>query len=162
VISSVVFNLSCHLFGTGCCPVWLSGIPGSFVMSTQKLDHIPELTGINTYHGWSQAMVLVLQGNGLWNHVSEGMNRLDPLNFARSRPPISISSSDIDFDALLKWQLDDAKVQELLLRHMSSQFSLLCPCRSPCQLSSLPHHLPLRVWAPLLPWGGRSPKRTLR
>ena len=108
-------------------PVWLSGVPGSFVMSTQKLDHVPELTGIDTYHGWSQAMVLVLQSNALWNHISEGANRLDPLNFARSRPPISISSSDVELDALLKWQSDDAKVRELLLRRMSDTVKSILP-----------------------------------
>jgi hypothetical protein len=96
-------------------------------MLTQKLDHVPELMGIDTYHGWSQAMVLVLKNNGLWNHISEGANHLDPLNFARSRPPISISSSDVKFNALLKWQLDNAKVWELLLCCMSDTVKSILP-----------------------------------
>jgi len=56
------------------------------VMSRWKLNHVPELAGAANYHGWSSAMHLDLQSAGLWNHVSEGVNILDALNYASFTP----------------------------------------------------------------------------
>jgi hypothetical protein len=87
------------------------------------------LTGAADYHGWSSAMCLDLQSAGLWNHVSEGVNILDPLNYAKLCPSIWIGSPLEAFTALLKWQSDDATVFELLLCCMSITVKTILPTR---------------------------------
>src|ERR1700691_1841297 len=72
-------------------------------------------------------MVLVLCSNGLWCHVSEGINILDPLNYAYSHLSVSLTSSPSKFNVLLKWQPDDTRVQELLLCHMYATVKSILP-----------------------------------
>jgi hypothetical protein len=37
-----------------------------------KFDHIIELTGSDNYPSWCHAVMLALQGEGLWTHCSSG------------------------------------------------------------------------------------------
>jgi hypothetical protein len=74
-------------------------------------------------------MHLDLQSAGLWNHVIEGVNILDPLNYAKLCPSIWIGSPPEAFAALLKWQSDDAAVRELLLHCMSVTVKTILPIR---------------------------------
>ena len=44
-----------------------------------KFDHIPELTGASVFQAWKTQIVLALGREGVYNHVSDGM---DPTDFA--------------------------------------------------------------------------------
>jgi len=39
-----------------------------------KFDHIPELTGASTFHVWMSQVVLALGHEGVYNHVSDGLD----------------------------------------------------------------------------------------
>lgn len=43
-----------------------------------KLDHIPELTDASTFFEWKVQVKLALGREGVYNHVSEGV---DPLSY---------------------------------------------------------------------------------
>jgi hypothetical protein len=98
-------------------------------MSNRKIDHVPELSGASSYHGWSKAMSLVLQSAQLWCYVSSGVNVLNPINLTRTRPMVTFSSDEDNFAALLKWQAGDAEVRELLLRRMSATVKAVLPSK---------------------------------
>jgi hypothetical protein len=80
-----------------------------------KLDHIPELTGQANYHAWSQDMTLTLWGACLWNHVSNGVNLMNPINFVKSCPVVTVNSNAAAFEELEKWQATDTEVIKILL-----------------------------------------------
>jgi hypothetical protein len=108
-------------------------------MSNRKIDHVPELSGISSYHGWAKAMALVLQSAQLWCYVSDGVNVLDPINLAWTRPVVTFSSEEDDFATLLKWQAGDAEVHELLLRRMTSTVKAVLPSKL------IPQSVPIRL-----------------
>ncbi|KAG6331449.1 hypothetical protein ID866_7638 [Astraeus odoratus] len=52
----------------------------------EKLNHIPELMGASTFFMWQAQIILILGHEGIYNHISDGANPLDLLEYALCLP----------------------------------------------------------------------------
>ncbi|KIK79544.1 hypothetical protein PAXRUDRAFT_161065 [Paxillus rubicundulus Ve08.2h10] len=80
-----------------------------------KYDHIPMLTGVESYHTWRTNMKYALGAEDLWCHVSMGTDPSDPLNFASIKPFHAMVSqpTDAETTAIRKWLVDNIKTKRI-------------------------------------------------
>ncbi|KIO10916.1 hypothetical protein M404DRAFT_128903 [Pisolithus tinctorius Marx 270] len=88
-----------------------------------KLDHIPELTDASTFFTWKTQILLALDRKGAYSHVSNGMDPLNPVEFASDPTKLT----DAEKKAILRWSKDDAMAKDILCRHLSPAVLHLIP-----------------------------------
>lgn len=94
-----------------------------------KFDHIPELTGADTYLAWMTQIQLVLMNDDLWCHVNDVVDPADLLGSA-SYLPVAVAPAAPTADELLAmraWLIDDSKAKTIILRRLTPGVSLLIP-----------------------------------
>ena len=94
-----------------------------------KFDHIPELTGASIFQAWKTQIVLALGREGVYNHVSDGM---DPTNFAElashlptPADPVALTSDERKL--IQDWLKDDAIAKDIICRRLSPAILQLVP-----------------------------------
>lgn len=86
-----------------------------------KYDHIPELTGPDTYFAWKRETKYLLGTEDLWCHVSETADPDDVLG-TPSHIPIAVISGAPTADetkAIRAWLVDDLKAKSHITRRLS-------------------------------------------
>lgn len=86
-----------------------------------KYDHITELTGPDDFPSWRRGVTLALQGEGLWNHCSTGIDPFDFANYASAMPaPVSASApTATEKKEMIDWIKEDAQAKGIIGRRLS-------------------------------------------
>ena len=94
-----------------------------------KFDHIPELTGASTFHVWTSQVVLALGREGVYNHVSDGLDPTDFAKFASVLPvPADVAAPTVaERTLILGWLKDDAIAKDIIFRRLSPTVQRLIP-----------------------------------
>lgn len=86
-----------------------------------KLDHIPELTGPDTYFAWKREVTYALGIEDQWCHVTDTVDPDDVLGCASFKPipadpclPTAAESK-----AIREWLINDLKAKSIITRHLS-------------------------------------------
>ncbi|KIK81184.1 hypothetical protein PAXRUDRAFT_15379 [Paxillus rubicundulus Ve08.2h10] len=87
-----------------------------------KYDHVSELTGAENYPQWRRQITLALQGEGLWQHCSNGTDISDFEEYASIKPTFANPSQPTtdEIKEMKEWIRDDAKAKEIICRKISS------------------------------------------
>jgi len=94
-----------------------------------KFDHIPELTGADTYLAWVTQIQLTLTNDDLWCHVNDVVDPKDLLGSASYLPvPADATAPTVDETAAMRaWLIDDSKAKTIILRRLTPGVGLLIP-----------------------------------
>jgi len=94
-----------------------------------KFDHIPELTGASTFHAWTSQVVLALGREGVYNHVSDGLDPTDFAEFASVLPvPADVAApTAAERTLILGWLKDNAVAKDIICRRLSPAVQRLIP-----------------------------------
>ncbi|KAI6138484.1 hypothetical protein BKA82DRAFT_140655 [Pisolithus tinctorius] len=94
-----------------------------------KLDHIPEFTDALTFFAWKTQILLALDCEGAYSHVSDGTDPLDPVEFASEQPQAANPTkiTDAEKKAILGWSKDNAVAKDILCCHLSPAVLCLIP-----------------------------------
>lgn len=86
-----------------------------------KLDHIPELTGPETYFAWKREVTYALGTEDLWCHVSTSADPTDILGVASHIPAPAIAGSPTvdEIRDIRLWLVDDLKAKAIITRRLS-------------------------------------------
>ncbi|KIO14374.1 hypothetical protein M404DRAFT_121562 [Pisolithus tinctorius Marx 270] len=81
-----------------------------------KFDHIPELTNASTFFAWKMQVLLALDCEGTYSHVSDGTDPLDPIEFAsvKLKPANPAKLTDDEWKAIVDWSKADAVAKDVL------------------------------------------------
>ncbi|KIM56667.1 hypothetical protein SCLCIDRAFT_29430 [Scleroderma citrinum Foug A] len=84
-----------------------------------KFDHIPELTGASVFQVWKTQIVLALGREGVYNHISDGMDPTDFTELASHLPtPANPVTPTSDERKLIQdWLKDDAIAKDIISRN---------------------------------------------
>ena len=94
-----------------------------------KFDHIPELTGASIFQAWKTQIVLALGHEGVYNHVSNGMDPTDFAELASHLPtPADPDAPTSDKRKLIQdWLKDDAIAKDIICHWLSPAILQLVP-----------------------------------
>lgn len=86
-----------------------------------KYDHITELTGSDDFLSWRRAVTLALQGEGLWNHCSNGIDPNDFANYACNMPVAMAPATPTSAEKkeMIEWIKEDAQAKGIISRRLS-------------------------------------------
>ncbi|KIK36396.1 hypothetical protein CY34DRAFT_94470 [Suillus luteus UH-Slu-Lm8-n1] len=86
-----------------------------------KLDHIPELTGPETYFAWKREVTYALGVEDLWCHVADTVDPDDVLGSASFKPiPAAKTSPTADESKAIRlWLINDLKAKAIITRRLS-------------------------------------------
>lgn len=86
-----------------------------------KYDHITELTGSDDFLSWRCAVMLALQGEGLWNHCSNGIDPNDFANYACDMPVPAVPATPMSAEKkeMIEWIKEDAQAKGIISRRLS-------------------------------------------
>ena len=94
-----------------------------------KSDHIPELTGASIFQAWKTQIVLALGREGVYNHISDGM---DPTDFAElashlPTPANPVAPTSDERKLIQDWLKDDAIAKDIICCWLSPAILQLMP-----------------------------------
>ncbi|KIN92896.1 hypothetical protein M404DRAFT_36621 [Pisolithus tinctorius Marx 270] len=98
-----------------------------------KFDHIPELTDASTFFAWKTQVLLALDCEGAYSHVSDGTDPLDPIEFAsvKLKPAKPAKLTDDEQKVIVDWSKADAVAKDVLCQHLSLAVLRLIPQERP-------------------------------
>lgn len=87
-----------------------------------KFENIPELKGTENYYEWRRQTEQLLLGQGVYNHISNGMNPFDYVKYASTCPcPLIPTAPTVaEQEALRSWFKDDGVAKSIILRKINS------------------------------------------
>ncbi|KIK24713.1 hypothetical protein PISMIDRAFT_98161 [Pisolithus microcarpus 441] len=94
-----------------------------------KFNNIPELWGTENYYEWCRQTKQLLLGQGVYNHVSNGMNLFNYVKYTSTcpRPLILSAPMIVEQEALKMWFKDDSVAKSIILRKINSSVLTLIP-----------------------------------
>ena len=93
-----------------------------------KFDHIPELTGASVFQTWKAQIILVLECEGVYNHINEGTDPTDITEFASIMlTPTATALTTVEKKLIQDWLKDDVITKDII-----------CHCLSPTILQCIP------------------------
>ena len=94
-----------------------------------KFNHIPELTGASIFQVWKTQIVLALGHEGVYNHVSDGMDPADFTELASHLPsPADPDAPTSNEQKLIQdWLKNDAIAKDIICHHLSPTILQLVP-----------------------------------
>ena len=101
--------------------------PALLVMG--KFDHIPELTDASVFQMWKTQIILVLGCEGVYNHVSEGTDPADFVEFASELlvPAKPGTPTTAEQKLIQEWLKEDAIAKDIICCHFSPMILQLIP-----------------------------------
>ncbi|KAG2038879.1 hypothetical protein BDR03DRAFT_981162 [Suillus americanus] len=94
-------------------------MPSSFDMG--KLDHIPELTGPDTYFAWKCEVTYVLGIEDQWCHIMDTVD-LDDILGSASYKPVAVNPTvptAAETMSIQEWLINNLKVKAIITRQLS-------------------------------------------
>ncbi|KAG1729853.1 uncharacterized protein EDB91DRAFT_1252891 [Suillus paluster] len=82
-----------------------------------KLDHIPELMGLDTYFAWKHEVAYSLGTEDLWCHVMDKVDPDDILGNALYKPTPVIPSmlTATEVKTIREWLIEDLKAKAIII-----------------------------------------------
>lgn len=115
------FNLT-HIVTSGFLVCGAFNVPTAThpTLKMGKFDHIPELTGASDFHAWKSQVILALGREGVYDHVSNGMDPLDYAEFASHLPTPKDPAAPTPAEQkhIREWLKEDAVAKDLVCRHL--------------------------------------------
>jgi hypothetical protein len=86
-----------------------------------KLDHIPELTGLDSYFAWKHEVTYALGIEDIWCHVTDTIDPEDVLGSASFKPvpadPLLPTAAETT--AIREWLINNLKAKAIITHHLS-------------------------------------------
>ena len=94
-----------------------------------KFENVLELRGTENYYEWRRQTEQLLLGEGVYNHVSQGTNPFNYVDYASMMPePVLLGLPTAEERELIKsWLKDDGAAKSIIMRKISSTVLTLIP-----------------------------------
>ena len=94
-----------------------------------KFNHIPELTDASIFQTWKTQIILALGREGVYNHVSEGTDPTDFVEFASELlvPAKPGAPTTVERKLIQEWLKEDVIAKDIICRHLSPAILQLIP-----------------------------------
>jgi hypothetical protein len=94
-----------------------------------KFENVPELTGMENYYEWRRQTEHLLLEEGVYNHVSTGIDPNDFIKFASEMPqPLFLGApTPTERQSIQTWIKEDGLTKSIILRKVNSTILSLVP-----------------------------------
>ena len=94
-----------------------------------KFDHIPELTDASIFQMWKTQIILALGRKGVYNHISEGTDPTDFVEFASELPVLAKpgAPTTVERKLIQEWLQEDAIAKDIICCRLSPTILQLIP-----------------------------------
>ncbi|KAG1741812.1 uncharacterized protein EDB91DRAFT_1052246 [Suillus paluster] len=92
-----------------------------------KLDHIPELTGMDTYFAWKHEVIYALGIKDQWCHVTDTIDPDDVLGNTLFQPMLAnpLSPTADEMKSIREWLINDLKAKSIITHCLSTSVQQL-------------------------------------
>ena len=99
------------------------------LLAMGKFNHIPELTDASIFQTWKTQIILALGREGVYNHVSEGTDPTDFVEFASELlvPAKPGAPTTVERKLIQEWLKEDVIAKDIICHHLSPAILQLIP-----------------------------------